>query len=168
MARIPNAPVLDTGDTFPSLRLQLTQGGEITVPDDLELPFNVILVNRGWWCPFCSAQLRAFQSGLAKLSAEGIGVVSFSVDPLEKAQGVVDKHKLTYPVGYGVNYEEVAGKLGLFYDNDPGDKPPYFQTAGFLLGPDKKVVQSSYSSGPIGRLVWQDVLGMVQYIKSHA
>ena len=80
MARKTNAQLLDTGDTFPGLELALTDGRRLRPPADLTQPFNVVLVNRGAWCPFCTTQLKGFQAGLSKLAQEGIGVVSFSTD----------------------------------------------------------------------------------------
>jgi hypothetical protein len=42
------------------------------------------------------------------------------------------------------------------------------QSSGFVLRPDKNIVVSQYSSGPIGRLVWQDIVGLVQFYKRQA
>ena len=39
------------------------------------------------------------------------------------------------------------------------------RSTGFVVKPDRTIVVSQYSSGPIGRLVWQDVLGLVQFYK---
>ena len=168
MTRKLDSRLLDSGDAFPSLDLDLVTGGTLTLPTGLTHPFNVVLVNRGSWCPFCIAQLKAFQAGLPKLEAEGIGVVAFSADPLDKARGVVADHQLTFPVGYGASVERTASALGTFYDPSPSHTTPYLQSTGFVLAPGGKVVTSVYSSGAIGRLVWQDVLGLVQYIKSHS
>ena len=48
------------------------------------------------------------------------------------------------------------------------ESPHYLQTTGFLLAPDGKILNAVYSSGPIGRLVAEDVIGMVNYLKSQA
>jgi hypothetical protein len=37
-----------------------------------------------------------------------------------------------------------------------------------LLAPDGKILNAVYSSGPLGRLVAEDVIGMVAYLKSKA
>lgn len=167
MARNPHAPLLDTGDRFPDLGLSLVDGREVSLPAGLEQAFNVVLVNRGAWCPYCTAQLRAFQSGLPKLGEEGIGVLSLSADSLESARTVVREQQLGFPVGYGASVEAVARKLGVYYEPHPGHTAPHLHSAGFVLGPGGKVLVAVYSSGAIGRLVWQDVLGFVQYVKSH-
>jgi peroxiredoxin len=168
MARKTNTRLLDAGDTFPDLSLTLTNGKRLLLPPDLTQPFNVLLVNRGAWCPFCTAQLKGFQAGLSKLTQEGIGVVSFSSDTQEKASALVAENQIEFAVGYGVSVDAVAEALGVYYDPKPAHTPPYFHSAGFVLGPGAKVLNAVYSSGPIGRLQWQDVLGLVQYVKSHS
>lgn len=43
------AEKLNTGDTFPSLTLDLVGGGTLTVPGGLESKYKVILFYRGHW-----------------------------------------------------------------------------------------------------------------------
>ena len=40
---------LNTGDAFPSMTLNLVGGGTLTVPDDLDSRYKVILFYRGHW-----------------------------------------------------------------------------------------------------------------------
>ena len=47
-------------------------------------------------------------------------------------------------------------------------EPTYIQSTGFILNPDSQVIVSVYSSGAIGRLVPDDVLGMIAYLREHA
>lgn len=164
MARDSAARLLDAGDTFPDFQLSLVDGQPLSAPRDLRHPFNVVLVNRGAFCPYCIAQLRGFQSSLAKLASEGIGVVSFSADSLESAQKVVQENRLEFPIGYGASVEMAARVLGVYYEAAP---VPYLQSAGFVLQSSGKVLTAVYSAGPLGRLLAQDVLGFVQYIKAH-
>jgi len=165
MARSGNK-IIDTGDKFPSLKLKTLDGSEIETPEGLKNPWNVILFYRGYWCPFCKAQLKSFQNGLDKLTAEGIGVLAVSVDPLDRAKETRKETGATFPIAYGVPVKETAEAIGAFYDAAPAHTAPYLHSTGFVLGPDGKVVVSVYSSGAIGRLAWQDVLALVQYIKS--
>ena len=44
--------------------------------------------------------------------------------------------------------------------------PVYLQSTGFVLDPDGNVIVSVYSSGAIGRLVPEDVAGLVTYVRS--
>ena len=168
MPRKPNAPFLDAGDRFPTLELALIDGRRLVLPDDLSRPYNVVLVNRGAWCPYCVTQLQGFQSGLTQLSDEGIGVVSLSVDSREQAAALVAEHRLQFPVAYGASIDRVAEALGTYYEPRPPDQAPYLQSAGFVLGPGDTVLLAMYSSGAIGRLMWRDVLGLVKYVRAHA
>ena len=54
-------PLLRPGDTFPHLTLTVPGGKTIPVPGWFAGDFGVVLFNRGAWCPYCAAQLRAFQ-----------------------------------------------------------------------------------------------------------
>jgi hypothetical protein len=44
----------------------------------------------------------------------------------------------------------------------------YLQSTGFVLDPAGQVAVSLYSSGAIGRLVPEDVVGMVRYLREHS
>ena len=58
----------------------------------------------------------------------------------------------------------MAQETGAFVNEDP----LYLQSTGFVLSPDGRVVVSVYSSGAIGRLVPEDIVGMVRYVREHA
>ena len=87
-----------------------------------------------------------------------------STDPLEKARETVEEQALTFPIGYGLPLRETAGRVGAFYDPRRG----VLHATGFVVRPDRTIAVAQYSSGPIGRLVWQDVLGLVQFYKRQA
>jgi len=57
----------------------------------------------------------------------------------------------------------VAEATGAFVNPDP----PYLQSTGFVLGPDGRVLLSVYSSGAIGRLVPDDVVRLLRYLRDH-
>jgi peroxiredoxin len=108
--------------------------------------------------------LAAFEKAQERLQQEGITVVAASTDPLEKARGTVADHSLSYPIGYGLPLRETAATLGAFFD----EKREFLQATGFVVKPDGTIAVAQYSSGPIGRLVWQDVVGLVQFYKKQA
>ncbi|MEM9177034.1 MAG: hypothetical protein AAGC67_17585 [Myxococcota bacterium] len=43
------AEKLDLGGTFPSVTLDLVGGGQITLPDQIETPYAIVLFYRGHW-----------------------------------------------------------------------------------------------------------------------
>lgn len=154
---------LQNGQRFPSFAVPAIGGGLIEIPESLLGAYGVVLIYRGAWCPYCQAQLAAFQRASEKLSGLGIKVLAMSVDDEATTINTIERFKLTFPVGHSANADEVAGITGAYTNREPH----YLQTTGFLLAPDGTIVNAVYSSGPIGRLVADDVIGMVTYIKSH-
>lgn len=153
---------LQNGNTFPSLTLDAVGGGTISLPGDLAGSFGVVLIYRGSWCPYCSAQLAAFSRASAKFAELGIKVVALSVDDRATSAALVEKHDLNFPIGYGANADSVAAATGAYTN----DNPRYLQSTGFVLDPDGKVITGVYSTAAIGRLVADDVAGFVSYVKS--
>ena len=157
-------PRLDNGQKFPSLQLPLVGGGTSSLPDDLAGGFGVVLIYRGAWCPYCNAQLAAFSRAKDELDAAGIQVVAFSVDDEATAAELVAKRRLSFPVAHSADADAVADALGAYVN----DEPRHLQSTGFVLAPDGTVVTALYSSGAIGRLLPEDVIGLVRYIKDHS
>ena len=157
-------PLLNPGDPFPRLTISTTDGRVLTIPDAFAGDFGVVLFYRGSWCPYCNAQLRAFERVGQALADAGIRVIALSVDDEKTTAALAAKHKLTFPVGYGAVASDVAALTGAFVNPDP----VYLQSTGFVLDPAGNVVVSVYSSGAIGRLVPEDVVGLVRYLREHS
>jgi peroxiredoxin len=152
------------GDPFPTLSLNLPGGDTLTLPDALLGRFGVVLIYRGSWCPYCNAQLRAFQRSLDKLTDLNVGVVALSVDDEQTTKELIDKHGLQFPVGHSANAHAVADATGAFVNADP----EYLQSTGFVLDPEGHVIVSVWSNGAIGRLVPEDVIGLIRYVQEKA
>src|SRR5262249_43297201 len=134
-------------------------GGEsLALPDALAGDYGVVLLYRGSWCPYCNAQLRAFQRAQDKLGAR---IVALSTDDEATTRALIDKHRLTFPVGHSADPHPLHETLGAF----EGDG--YVQSTGFVLDPQGRVIVSVYSSGAIGRLVPEDVIGFLRYTREH-
>ena len=157
-------PLLNPGDTFPALTVAKVGGGSITLPDDLAGSYGVVLFYRGSWCPYCNAQLRAFQRAADALAEVDADVVALSVDDEATTAALVAKHNLTFPVGHSADAKAISDATGAFVDTDRG----FLQSTGFILDPAGIVALSVYSSGAIGRLVPDDVVGMLRYLRQHA
>ncbi|MGI8445976.1 MAG: peroxiredoxin family protein [Streptosporangiaceae bacterium] len=157
-------PLLNPGDPFPRLTISTTDGQPLTIPDAFGGDFGVVLFYRGSWCPYCNTQLRAFERSGQALADAGIRVTALSVDDKEPTAALIARHKLTFPVGYGADAPAVASLTGAFVNPDP----VYLQSTGFVLDPAGNVIVSVYSSGAIGRLVPDDVVGLVRYLREHS
>jgi hypothetical protein len=89
-------------------------------------------------------------------------VVAFSVDDEATSADTVHKHKLGFPVGHNADAAAVGAAVGSYANAEP----KYLQSTGFVLEPDGAVLTAVYSSGGIGRLVPDDVAGLLRYIQS--
>jgi peroxiredoxin len=155
-------PGLANGDLLPALDFDTVDGGHLQLPDDLLGSYAVVLGYRGSWCPYCNGQLASFQRRLPQLEEEGIRVVAFSTDDLAHARETVEKHEITFPVGYGIDAEKTALLLGGYWNE--GRKA--LESTDFLLTPTGTIEVAVYSSKVLGRLVVDDILGYVRHLKS--
>jgi peroxiredoxin len=154
--------LLNPGDAFPALTIPTASGTTLSLPDALAGGFGVVLFYRGSWCPYCNAQLRAFQRATDELTEVGAKVVALSVDDEATTVATIAKHGLTFPVGHSADAPAISAATGAFVNPDP----VFLQSTGFILDPSGNVLLSVYSSGAIGRLVPEDVLGMLRYLRS--
>jgi peroxiredoxin len=157
-------PLLAPGTPFPALKLTPPGEPALTLPEAFAGDFGVVLFFRGAWCPYCNAQLRAFQRASENLAETGVKVAALSVDDEPTTTELIAKHGLTFPVGHSADARAIADLTGAFVNPDP----VYLQSTGFVLDPAGNVVVSVYSSGAIGRLVPEDVIGLVRYLRQHA
>ena len=155
-------PLLNPGDRFPSITVTPVDAPPIDLPGALHNHFAVILFYRGSWCPYCNAQLRAFQRAATKFDSLDVKIVALSVDDEATTRELIAKHGLTFPIGHSADASAIHTATGAFVNPDP----VYLQSTGFVLDPDGNVVVSVYSSGAIGRLVPDDVAGLVTYVRS--
>jgi len=156
--------LLHPGEVIPPITLALPDGNTHALPEALTGRFGVVLFYRGSWRPFCKAQLRAFQRSFESLTSLGAGVVALSVDDQAATRKLVTKDGLGFPVGHSADAHAVAELTGAFVNTDP----TFPQSTGFVLDPRGRVVVSVYSSGAIGRLVPENVLGLIRYLRERA
>jgi len=94
-----------------------------------------------------------------ELDALGAKIVATSVDPIDKARDVAGE--VSFPIGYGVS-RDIANSLGAFWES----RRNIIQPAEFLLGADNKIIASSYSDGPLGRMDGADVAKLIRFYES--
>lgn len=156
--------MLQNGHVFPTLTFARAGGGEVRLPGDLAGGFGVILFHRGAWCPYCNAQLAAYEAAGHEFAREHIKVISVSADDRETSEALVEKHHLSFPVGYGADPKAVSAVTGAAIN----EKPYCLQATGFILDAEGRIVTAVYSTRAIGRLNPNDVLGFVRYLKSRS
>ena len=156
-------PALNDGDPFPPLSLAAVGGGRISLPDDLAGSWSVVLIYRGSWCPYCNAQLAAFARAAGTFAELGIRIVALSADDATAAAALAGKLGRDVPVGYDADADAIAAATGAYVN----DAPKYLHSTGFVLDPEGRVRLAVYSTGAIGRLVPEDVVGLVRYLIAH-
>jgi peroxiredoxin len=100
--------------------------------------------------------LAGFEKLKAELDAVGASVIAASVDPIDKASEVAQE--VSFPVGYGVT-REVADRLGSWWE----ERRSIIQPSEFLIDAGGKILASSYSDGPIGRIDAADVIKAINF-----
>ena len=156
--------LLRPGDPFPALSLPLVGGDRLDLPAALAGDYSVVLVYRGSWCPYCNAQLRAFERARDRLDALSVRVVALSVDDEATTQALIDKHGIGFPVAHSADAKAIHDAVGAFVHAEP----EYLESTGFVLDPAGRVIVSVYSSAAIGRLVPDDVVGLIRYVRDQA
>jgi peroxiredoxin len=144
--------------------VDLPGGTTLQLPDALAGHYGVVLFYRGSWCPYCTAQLRAFERAHDSLAEVDARVVALSVDDEPTTRALVDKLRLRFPVGHSADARAVGEATGAFVNDDP----LHLQSTGFVLDPSGAVIVSVYSSGAIGRLVPDDVVGLIRYLRQRS
>ena len=89
--------------------------------------------------------------------------MALSVDSEEDAQKMADRHNLTYPVLYGLDARKTMETIGGYIN----EAPSFLHPSGFILRPDGSIVLLVQSSGAIGRLVANDTVGVIQYVREN-
>ena len=67
--------------------------------------------------------------------------------------------EVSFPIGAGVTREQ-AEAIGAWWE----DRRGIVQPSQFLMRRDGSIIQSTYSDGPLGRLLADDVLGLVNFL----
>ena len=84
----------------------------------------------------------------------------YASQPEDKAELMIQRHGLTYPVVYGLDPEEMTREIGCSISLE---KPLRLEPTGIVLRPDGTIAWSVYASGAIGRLTADDTVGAVDY-----
>ena len=87
-------------------------------------------------------------------------MIALSSQPKDKAEIMVQRHGLTYPVVYGLDPDEMAQKIGCTISLE---EPVRLEPTGIVLRPDGTIAWSVYASSPIGRLTGDDTAAIMDY-----
>src|SRR5438105_2829407 len=105
---------LNNGDLFPSLTIDLLDADPLQIPRDLSGHYGVVLFFRGAWCPYCNAQLRAFQRAHAKLRDVGARIVALSTEDKATTRALVAEHGLEFDLGHDADAHAIHKATGAY------------------------------------------------------
>ena len=91
-----------------------------------------------------------------ELEALGVSIFAASVDSIDKAREV--SAEVRFPVGYGVT-REIADKLDSWWE----ERRSIIQPSEFIIDANGKILASSYSDGPLGRIDAADVVKFIKF-----
>lgn len=86
----------------------------------------------------------------------GAKVFAASVDPVDKAREVAAE--VSFPVGYGVTRAN-AEQLDSWWE----ERRSIIQPSEFIMTAEGKIIASSYSDGPVGRIDAADVIKVINF-----
>ena len=102
-----------------------------------------------------------YQAHIDQFKEENVDIIALSVDPLDKAKEMAERVTATFPIGYGLEVPRDAAKVGAYWE----ERRKIIHATNFVIDADKKVTQACFATGPIGRIVAEDVLRSVQGAK---
>ena len=94
-----------------------------------------------------------------ELDKLGVKVVAASVDDLENAKKIADANNFDF--AYGVT-RDIADTLGSWWE----ERRQIIQPSEFVLNSEGKVMVSSYSDVPLGRIDAGDVIKLINFYES--
>ena len=87
---------LKVGDAAPDFELPNIAGQTVRLRDLLAKGPVVVSFYRGGWCPFCTAELKAFQNALPAINAQGATMVAISPQTPDRSLATARQQDLDY------------------------------------------------------------------------
>jgi len=152
---------LATGDMFPQLKLKAAGGDEFVLPDDINSDYAIVLFYRGHWWPFCRRLLDGYENLREDFAKIGATIYAGTVDSEEKTSEVAGP--LNFPVAHSMSRAD-GDAIGAWWD----ERRDHIQPSEFVLNGKGRVMASTYSNSPVGRMDSAETLTLLQFLKSMA
>ena len=155
---IPREPV-------PALSVPLVGGGTWTLAEQTPQHFTLLNFYRGYHCPQCRNQLQELSRKAADFAERGVGILSLSCDPQERAEASRTEWGLdNLAIGYDLPLEE-ARRWGLYISTGRGktsagvEEPALFSEPGiFMVRPDRTLYAAIVQTMPFVRMHFAPLL----------
>ena len=106
--------ILGPGDKIPDFTLKNQDGRLLEIYDLYSKGPLVLQFYRGYWWPYCNAELEALQKSYQQFQQAGAELVAISPMTAEYTDKIISKHSLAFPVLIDSG-NNVADKFGLLY-----------------------------------------------------
>lgn len=110
---------MKTGDAAPAFELADSSGTMRSLESMRAQGPVVVMFFRGSWCPFCNAQMQAYQQMLPELKSLGASIVAITPQMPERSAEMVSKGGIEFPVLFDQG-NEVAKRYGVSFTNPGG------------------------------------------------
>lgn len=149
---------LSVGKNFPDFSLNNYDGKKVQLKELLKKGPVIVSFYRGSWCPFCNAQLNAFQQHIGQFRELGASLVTITPEKPDLAALTASDKKLDFPVLTDKN-NKLAQKLGLVFGLTGEYKELYKQFGVDLEksqenGDWKLPMPATYVVSPKGKVIY--------------
>lgn len=147
---------LKVGQTMPDFSLKDVHGKAVNLKDLRKKGSVIVAFYRGSWCPYCNAQLSAYQTHLGEFKARGASLVAITPEKPDLAVLTEQNKKLEFPILTDTN-NKLATKFGLVWAVE-GEMKKVYSEFGLDLeknqgNPDWKLpVPATYVVGSDGKI----------------
>ncbi|MDQ3269865.1 MAG: AhpC/TSA family protein [Pseudomonadota bacterium] len=158
---------LSAGSTFPDLSFPRVGGGRVSPSQGSG--WRMLVVYRGRHCPLCRKYLAALENLLGAYTDAGVEVMAVSTDSVEKAEPDVAEQGWTFPVGYGMEMEQMKA-LGLYVSSPRSPEEtdrPFAEPGTFVINPDGALHIVDISNAPFSRPDLQGLLNGLKFIQEN-
>ncbi len=109
---------LGVNDIAPDFTLADARGGQVTLSARRRMGPVVLVFYRGAWCPYCNAELRAYQRLLPDFAAAGASLMAVSPQLPDGSLSMAERNALTFDVLSDVGLE-AAEAFGIVFTLPP-------------------------------------------------
>lgn len=147
---------LKVGQAMPDFSLKDVHGKTVRLKDLQKKGSVIVTFYRGSWCPYCNAQLSAYQKNLSEFRARGASLVAITPEKSDLAVLTEQNKKLEFPILTDTN-NKLAAKFGLVWAVE-GEVKKLYSELGLDLeknqgNPDWKLpIPATYVVGPDGKI----------------
>ena len=103
--------------------------------------------------------LSGYEERRAAFADEGVGIIAGTVDSEEKTLEVGEP--IGFPIAYGVTRSD-GDKIGSWWE----ERRDFIQPSEFVLAQDGRVLMSTYSNSPIGRMDPAEALTLIKFLNA--